>query len=139
MENPSPTIPESGSPCSCGTRTGRSLRIAKWTTAGGFLAALGLCAACCLLPFALLTAGIATAWAGTLEALAPYKWGFILATAALLAYGFYVAYRKPRTACAAGTACQSCGSSRSLKVGLWIVTGVAIAGLVFERIEPHLK
>ena len=69
----------------------------------------------------------------------PGAWGFILATAALLGYGFYVAYRKLPKSCAAGPACQACGSSRSLKVGLWIVTAVAIAGLVFERIEPHLQ
>jgi len=102
------------------------------------ITALGLCAACCLLPFALLTAGIATAWAGTLEALAPYKWKFILATAGLLAYGFYVAYRKPRAACSAGAACQACGPNRSLKIGLWAVAAVAIAGLVFELLEPYI-
>jgi mercuric ion transport protein len=139
MENPTCTTSGSNSACSCGAQAARSQRVAKWTTAGGFLAALGLCAACCLLPFALVTAGIATAWAGTLDALAPYKWGFILATAGLLAYGFYVTYRKPRTSCAAGTVCQACGSNRSLKAGLWIVTTIAVAGLVFERIEPYVR
>jgi mercuric ion transport protein len=126
-------------PCTCDPNIMRSSRIAKWTTVGGFLAALGICSACCLLPFALVTFGVATAWAGALERLSTYKWPLIGVTAALLAYGFFVAYGKPMTSCSAGPACQACGSSKSLKVGLWIVTSLAIAGVVFEQIEPHLK
>lgn len=126
-------------PCTCDPNIMRSSRIAKWTTAGGFLTALGICSACCLLPFALLTFGVATAWAGALEKLSTYKWPLVGVTAALLAYGFFVAYGKPRAYCSSGPACQACGSNRSLKVGLWMVTALAIAGIVFEQIEPHLK
>ena len=125
--------------CTCSPANQRSKRIARWTTAGGLLGALGLCAACCLLPFALVTAGVATAWAGALEALTAYKWPLLAATVALLAYGFVVAYRMPRSSCAAGPSCQANNSNRGLKVGLWIVTVLAVAGIVFEQIEPHLK
>jgi mercuric ion transport protein len=69
-----------------------------------------MCAACCLLPFALVTAGVATAWASAFEALTAYKWPLLGVTAALLAYGFVVAYRKPRASCAAGASCQTGGS-----------------------------
>jgi mercuric ion transport protein len=139
MADPTCTTPESNSPCSCGAGTARSQRIAKWTTAGGFVAALGICAACCLLPFALVTAGVATAWAGTLEALAPYKWIFVAVTVALVAHGFYVAYRKPRAAGSVGTGCATCRPNRSLRIGLWVVTALALAGLAFEQIEPQLR
>jgi mercuric ion transport protein len=127
------------SSCNCDPGAERSRQLAKWTTAGGLLAALGVCSACCLLPFALVTVGVATAWAGALEALAAYKWPLVSVTATLLAYGFRVAYRKPRATCAAGTACQARAANRSLKIGLWVVTALAIAGLLFEQLEPHLK
>ena len=140
MDSQSTKTSSSVSPfCTCAATAQRSKLIAKWTTAGGLLGALGLCAACCLLPFALVTAGVATAWAGTLEALTAYKWPLLAVTVAFLAYGFVVAYRKPRTSCAAGPSCQANNSNRGLKVGPWIVTVLAIAGIVFEQIEPHLK
>jgi mercuric ion transport protein len=125
--------------CSCGKSADGSMRVVKWTTAGGVFAALGVCAACCLLPFALLSIGVAGAWVSTLDALAPYKWIFIGLTAALLGYGFYAVYWKPRRTCAAGAACKACGSSRSVRVVLWVATVLAIAGIVFEQVEAYLS
>ena len=122
--------------CSCAPT--RDRKIARWTTLGGLIGALGLCSACCLLPFALVTAGVASAWAGTLERLAPYKWALIVITAALLSYGFYVAYRRPVTSCPAGAPCNSRRSRLPLKLGLWIVALLAVAGLVFEQVESRL-
>jgi len=123
--------------CDCGKETANSKRIVKWTTAGGVFAALGVCAACCLLPFALLSAGIAGTWIGTLDALAPYKWIFIIFTAALLGYGFYAAYWKPNRSCAAGAACRAC-AGRSVRLGLWIGTILAVGGIAFEYFAPLL-
>lgn len=115
-----------------------SKRAVGWTTAGGLLAALGVCAACCLLPFALLSFGVAGAWVSTLDALAPYKWVFIGLTVVLLGYGFYAAYWRPRRTCAAGAACETCGTGRPVRIGLWIATILAISGIVFEQVEPYL-
>jgi mercuric ion transport protein len=138
MDKVSRITPECAQQCSCSKSANGSTRVVKWTTAGGLLAALGVCAACCLLPFALLSLGIASAWAGMLDALTPYKWIFIGLTAALLGYGFYTAYWRPRRTCAAGPACEICGTSRSVRVGLWVATILAIGGIVFERVEPYL-
>jgi mercuric ion transport protein len=129
---------EQGAECNCGKLTQSSNRAVKWTTVGGVLAALGVCAACCLLPFTLLSVGVAGAWVGALDSLAPYKWIFISVTVALLGYGFYAAYWKPRRKCAAGASCTVCGTSRSVRVGLWIATILAIGGIVFGQIEPFL-
>jgi mercuric ion transport protein len=123
--------------CTCAESAGAN-RIVEWTAAGGMLASLGICAACCLLPFALLSLGVAGAWASTLDALAPYKWVFIVLTAALLGYGFYGVYFRPKPRCAAGTECEMRGSGRSARVGLWIATILATSGLVFEHFEPML-
>lgn len=115
-----------------------SNRVVKWTTAGGILAAVGVCSACCLLPFVLFSAGVAGTWAGRLDALSPYKGIFIALAAALLGYGFYAAYWRPRRTCAAGASCDVCGTGRSARVGLWVATVLTIAGIVFEYLEPLL-
>jgi mercuric ion transport protein len=122
--------------CTCGKTAGGNKRVIQWATAGGMLAALGVCAACCLLPFALLSVGVAGVWVSRLDALAPYKWSLIVLTAALLGYGFYAAYLRPKRSCAAGSACQVCGSGRSVRAGLWFATILAISGIVFEYLEP---
>lgn len=129
---------EPAAQCNCTKSGNSSNRAVKWTTVGGVLAALGVCAACCLLPFTLLSVGVAGAWVSAMNSLAPYKWIFISLTAALLAYGFYVVYWKRRGTCAAGAACKVCGASLSVRVGLWIATILAIGGIVFEQIEPFL-
>lgn len=107
-------------------------------TAGGILSAFGICAACCLLPFTLLSVGIAGAWVGAQDALAPYKWIFIASAAALLGYGFYVVYWKAKPTCAAGPACKTCRSSRPIRIALWTGTALALASIAFEQIEPYL-
>jgi mercuric ion transport protein len=124
--------------CRCVSAGSGSQRVVKWTTVGGMLAALGVCAACCLLPFALLSVGVAGAWVSGLDALASYKWLFIVATLAFLGYGFYATYWQPKRRCTAGAACEVRGSGRAARVGLWIATILAISGIVFEQIEPLL-
>lgn len=119
--------------CSCAPKPRN--RLPKWSVGGGLLASLGLCAACCLLPMALIGLGAGGAWISAMDSMAPYKWLFIAATAALLGYGFYAAYWKPKRRCAAGASCPSCGASRSLRIVLWAATFIAIAGVVFEKLE----
>lgn len=124
--------------CHCACAVGTN-RVVKWAAAGGVLAAIGVCAACCLLPFALLSLGIAGAWVSRLDAFAAYKWPLIGFALVLLAYGFYAAYVRPRRTCAVGASCQVCGSSRTVRVGLWIATILTLGGILFEHIEPLLR
>jgi len=111
----------------------------KLATVGALLASLGICAACCLLPAALMSLGVAGAFASSLEALSPYKWIFIAVTVMLLGYGFYSAYWKRKQTCAAGAACTVCGSGRSVRVSLWIGTALAVSGIVYGFLEPWLS
>lgn len=138
MNNGTSTSADAAPKCDCSKSTNGSKRVVKWTTAGGLLAALGVCAACCLLPFTLLSVGIAGAWVSTLDALAPYKWILIALTIGLLGYGFYAVYWKLRPTCSAGASCKVCGTGRSVRIGLWIATILAIGGIVFEQLESHL-
>lgn len=125
--------------CSCTTSAVGTHRIVKWAAAGGVLAAIGVCAACCLLPFVLLSLGIAGAWVSGLDAFAVYKWPLLGLALVLLAYGFYAAYVKPKRICAAGVSCRVCGSSRTVRVGLWVATILTLGGILFEQIEPLLR
>lgn len=123
--------------CQCTVVNERAKRRVRWTTAGGIFAALGICAACCLLPFVLLSLGIAGMWVSALDALAPYKWIFIAAAALLLGYGFYAVYWKPRR-CTAGPQCKECRSNRPVRIALWIGTALAVGGIAFEQLEAYL-
>jgi mercuric ion transport protein len=75
---------------------------------------------CCILPivFALAGAGIVGASA-FFERWRPLLLGI---TFALLGLGFYFAYRKPKQACAPGSACERPAINRAGRLWLWIAS-----------------
>lgn len=75
---------------------------------------------CCILPvvFALAGAGIVGASA-FFEKWRPLLLGI---TFALLALGFYFAYRKPKRACIPGSACELPATKRNGRLWLWVAT-----------------
>jgi mercuric ion transport protein len=105
----------------------------QFLAAGGILAALGA-ASCCVMPFALFTLGVSGAWIGTLTALEPYQPVFAAVASACLVYGFYLVYRKTKTACAGGSYCASPSSNRLAKIGLWTATVLVIIAVGFPRV-----
>jgi mercuric ion transport protein len=86
----------------------------------------------------LIALGVGGAWVSALDSLAPYKGIFVAVTILLLTYGFYAAYWRPRRTCSTGAACATCGTTRSVRIILWIAIVLAIAGLAFEQLEPLL-
>jgi mercuric ion transport protein len=102
---------------------------------GGILAALGA-SSCCVIPFALFTLGVSGAWIGTLTALAPYQPVFLALALACLAAGFVLVYRRPKAACAEGSACARPMSDRVVKAGLWAGTSLVVLALVFPYLAP---
>ena len=136
MNMPSGNPVKTSSSCGCTPSTDK--RLVKWTTAGGIFAALGICAACCLLPTILVGVGIAGAWVGTLDSLAPYKWIFVGLTVVLIGYGFYDVYWKAKSRCAVGPSCETCGAGRFVRMGLWAGTLLALGGIIYEHLEPLL-
>ena len=124
--------------CGCHGAAGASHRAVKWTALAGLLGSLGVCTACCLPPFLLASIGVAGAWVGGLEALAPYKWLFLVATSAFLGYGFYAAYWR-RARCSAKTVvCSVTRGDRAVRRWLWIATVLAITGMMFEQVQRLL-
>ena len=75
---------------------------ARWIAAGGILGALAA-SSCCILPLVLFSLGISGAWIANFTALAPYKPYFAAGTIALLGYGYYLVYVRPKQACADGS------------------------------------
>lgn len=104
---------------------------------GGILGALAA-SSCCIVPLILFGMGISGAWIGNLTALAPYKPLFIAGTVAMLGYGFYLVYWKPKQACADGAACVSPKSSRIVRLALWGATLLVVAAFAFDYVAPLL-
>ena len=104
--------------------------------AGGILGALAA-SVCCILPLVLFSLGISGAWISNFTALAPYKPYFAAATLALLGYGYYLVYVKPKQACADGS-CARPLPNRLVKSSLWIATVLVVVALAFDYIAPLL-
>lgn len=104
---------------------------------GGVLGALAA-SSCCIVPLVLFSVGIGGAWIGNLTALAPYKPFFVAGTMAVLGYGFYLVYWKPRRACADDAACARPIPNRLVQTALWIATVLVAAALAFDYVAPFL-
>ena len=109
---------------------------ARLIAAGGILGALAA-SACCILPLVFVTVGISGAWIGNLTALAPYKPYFAASTLALLGYGYYLVYVRPKQACAGGS-CARPLPGRLVKFTLWIATVLVVVALAFDYVAPLL-
>lgn len=70
--------------------------------------------------------------------LTPFKPLFIVLTAALLGYGYYLAYFAPAKTCTEGAACPPPRTTRWMKRVLWSATALALGGLGIEYLEPYL-
>jgi len=105
--------------------------------AGGILGAIAA-SSCCILPLALFSVGIGGAWIGNLTALAPYQPIFVAATFAILGYGYYLVYWKPKVACKDDMACARPLPKRFVKISLWAATALVIAASVFPFVAPYL-
>jgi len=103
--------------------------------AGGILGALGA-SACCVVPLVLFSLGISGAWIGNLTAMTPYKPIFIAATIGFLAYGYYLVYRKPKVACAEGSACAKPLPNHLVKGALWFATLLVLTAFAWPLIIP---
>lgn len=115
---------------------GREQAHTRIVATGGILGALAA-SSCCILPLVLFSLGISGAWIGTLTALAPLKPYFLAGTFALLGYGYYLVYLKPKQACAGGS-CALPLPNRIVKLSLWIATVLSSAALAFDYVAPRL-
>ena len=107
-----------------------------WLAAGGVLGAF-LASACCVGPLVLLTLGISGAWVSNLTALEPYKPYVSAVTLALLGFGFWHVYFKPKPPCEDGTYCARPQSARTTKLALWLGLVIVIITLTLNWWAPY--
>lgn len=102
----------------------------------GALGAGLLASACCIGPLVLAGMGVgAVAAAQQLELLRPL---FVALTFLLLGVGFYLAYRKPRTAACEGEVCER-PAARWGRPLLWLVTVLVLALVAFPYYYGPLR
>ena len=105
-------------------------------TGGSVLGAVAM-SSCCIVPLVLFSLGATGAWIGRLSGMYPYKWYFFAATAAFLAGGFYMVYRRrPAVKCEAGTSCATPLGDRINKAVLWGATVLVLAAAAFPYVAP---
>lgn len=103
---------------------------------GSLLAGL-LASACCIGPLLLGALGLGSL--GFAVALAPLRPWFIGLAGALLAVGFYFAYRPERAeACASGQACAKAASRRTPRLALWLVAVLVMALVTYPSWSARL-
>ena len=105
------------------------------------LAAVGLlgslaASSCCILPLALFGLGVSGAWIGNFTQLAPYQPCFIAATSLFLAAGYWLVFRRSKSACTDGEACARPLPNRLVKTGLIVATILVVAALGFDFLAP---
>jgi mercuric ion transport protein len=93
----------------------------------GALSALGA-STCCVLPLALVSAGVGGAWVAQLRALERFQWVFIALAAAAFGYAFYRLYLRPAP-CAPDITCATPLTRRRHRIAFW-VTLVAAKGVI---------
>jgi mercuric ion transport protein len=99
-----------------------------------------IASACCIGPLVLALLGIGGA--GLLVKFEPYRPYFMAVTFALLGTGFYLTYRKPKTAgfVAGGPECDCPAprASRAGKIMLWVATVLVVIFLAFPYLAAAL-
>lgn len=86
---------------------------------GSILAAIGA-SLCCTLPIIFAVAG--TGIVGASAFFEAWRPELLAVTFLLLGLGFYFSYRKPKQACAPGSACERPAVNRAGRMWLWICT-----------------
>lgn len=86
--------------------------------AGGVVSAVAS-STCCIVPLALVSAGVSGAWIGSLTALATYQPYFVAAAIACLGVGFWMVYGRAEKDCDSG-ACSTGQAGRLIKSVLWV-------------------
>lgn len=97
--------------------------------AAGAISALGA-STCCVLPLALVSAGVGGAWIAQLRSLEQFQWVFIALAVAAFGYAFYRLYLRAAP-CAPDTACASPSTRRNQRIAFWTTLISAKALILF--------
>lgn len=99
------------------------------TFIGASIVAAIVASFCCVLPIVFALTGITIA--GAAAGFAAWRPCLLAATFALLAVGFYLAYRREREQCEPGAACAKPATRRSGRILLWLATTLVVTLAAF--------
>ena len=102
--------------------------------AAGAISALGA-SSCCVLPFALVSAGLGGAWIAQLRALEQFQWVFIALAVVAFGYAFYRLYLRPAP-CGPDPACTP-ATRRRQRIAFWVTLISAKAVLLAPYYVPY--
>src|SRR6266568_780418 len=113
----------------------KSKALQKATLGGSVLAAI-TASLCCIGPLiAVLLGASGFAASAVFEQWRPV---FLVVTFALLAFAWYLTYRKPKADCEEGSACATKPVSKWNKVVLWVATGVVLLTAAFPSLSSAI-
>ena len=95
----------------------------------GAVAALGA-SSCCVLPLALVTLGVGSAWLARLRALEPFYPAFVALAIASFIFAFWRLYLRPAP-CKPGEVCASPSVRRRQRIAFWLTLVAAHALILF--------
>ena len=107
----------------------RRARAWQWLATLGSLLGAGTLTACCLLPLALVGAGVTGSFIARMTALSAYTWITIPLSLGFLGWGFWQVYRPAR--CADGSCAVPLVSRRAMAVTLWLAAAVMAVAVLF--------
>ncbi len=112
--------------------------VSGFMATGAFFTAIGA-STCCVIPFALVSAGAGGAWLSNLVIFAPFKSYFIAASLLLLGAGLWMVYRKPKSPAGAdAVSCANLASLRIIRTALWTAATLVAAAIFFPYWAPLL-
>ena len=100
----------------------------------GAVSALGA-STCCVLPLALVSAGVGGAWIARLRAFEQFQWVFIALAVAAFGYAFYRLYLRPAP-CAPEAVCPP-NTRRRQRIAFWTTLVSAKALILFPIVYGH--
>jgi mercuric ion transport protein len=104
--------------------------------AAGAASALGA-STCCVLPLALVSAGMGGAWISQLRVLERFQWIFVGLAAAAFGYAFYRLYLRPAP-CTPEGVCVAPATRRRQRIAFWVTLIMAKAVLLAPVYVPFL-
>jgi mercuric ion transport protein len=102
----------------------------------GAVSALGA-STCCVVPLALVSAGMGGAWIAQLRSLERFQWVFIALALAAFGYAFYRLYLKPAP-CAPDATCGAPSTRRNQRIAFWTTLIAAKALILFPLVYGSL-
>lgn len=119
-------------------QSGEPQRTGFWRGAGPALLGALAMTSCCILPLALVSAGVSGVFVGRLSSLYQFHWYFLAFAVGALGYGFWKAYRPVKAEACADGSCARPVNRTVMRSILWLALFIVVGSQVFQWVAPSL-